>query len=51
MGITQKHQDHLLQKSEASRFNLGALTRKQTKIDKLSFFFMIETKYITRQVL
>ena len=52
IGITQKPRDHLFQKSEAYGFNVGALTRKQTKIDKFEvFFFMIVTKYLTRWVL
>ena len=52
IGITPKPSNNLFQKSEASGFNMGALTRKQTKIDKFEgFFFMIVTKYITRQVL
>ena len=51
-GIIQKPYDHLYQKSGASGFNLSALTRKQTKIVKCKvFFFMIVTKYVTRQVL
>ena len=51
-GIIQKPHDHLFQKSEAYGFNLSALTRKQTKIVKCKFFFfIIVTKYVTRQVL
>ena len=49
IGITQKPSDHLFQKLRASGFNLRALTRKQTKIDKFEgFFFVIVTKYIAR---
>ena len=51
-GIIQNPHDHLFKNSEASGFNLSALTRTHTKIDKFTvYFFMIVTKYVTRQVL
>ena len=47
IGITHKPHDHLVQKSRHLVIN-----QQQAKIDKFDFFFfMIVTKYITRQVI